>query len=66
MRRKKIPSLLASPFLISELTLDQYGGPKIFEIKLIKGQGGPWVPGTTVTISIQTNTTQGSITVTLP
>jgi hypothetical protein len=58
--------MFASPTLVSQLTLDQHGGPNTFEIKLIQGQGGPWVSGTTLNITIQTNVAQGSIIVTLP
>lgn len=58
--------MLATPNLVSELTLDQNGGANTFEIWLTQGQGGPWVSGTTININIQTSTAQGSITVTLP
>jgi hypothetical protein len=57
---------LMTPILVSQLTLDQNGGGNSFEIKLLRGEGSPWIPGMTVTIIIQTITAQGSITVTLP
>jgi hypothetical protein len=58
--------ILASPYKVSQLSLDQHGGRNTFEIWLSEGQGSPWVSGVIVNITVQTETAQGSTTVTLP
>ncbi|MGD0996010.1 MAG: hypothetical protein ABR909_10870 [Candidatus Bathyarchaeia archaeon] len=55
---------------ISQMTISAVviggAGPNVIEINLPQGVGSPWVSGATVEITIQTNTAQGSMTVTLP